>query len=171
MDGDLTLPEFGKSGEAAACRIRRFPGQNSGTLRAVKLVPGGTIDPGKIVSGLARAAELSLASIFENTEVKEIEFGDAVRMHVDGGQVLAKSVLLATNAMSLELGDLAGRAQSKFTLGVATEPLSSTQIEALGLGSGKPFYTIDFPYLWGRLLHSGGVVFGAGLVLRKIGAN
>src|SRR5262249_35024629 len=29
---------------------------------------------------------------------------------------------------------------------------------------GKPFYTIDFPYLWGRLLRNKGVIFGAELV-------
>ena len=42
--------------------------------------------------------------------------------------------------------------------------MTNAQIEALGLADGKPFYTIDFPYLWGRRLRTGGVVFGAGLV-------
>ena len=34
----------------------------------------------------------------------------------------------------------------------------------LGLSSGKPFYTVDLPYLWGRLLPTGGVIFGSGLI-------
>jgi glycine/D-amino acid oxidase-like deaminating enzyme len=62
------------------------------------------------------------------------------------------------------LNDLAGRGQPKFTLAVATEPLDTIQQESLGLESEKPFYTIDFPYLWGRTLRAGGVVFGGGLV-------
>ena len=65
--------------------------------------------------------------------------------------------------MSLELSDLVHSAQTKFTLAVATEPLGG-QLESLGLASGRPFYTIDFPYLWGRNLRAGGVVFGGGLV-------
>jgi len=69
--------------------------------------------------------------------------------------------------MSLELSDLIQRAQPKFTLAVATGPLTEAQREALGLGAGKPFYTIDFPYLWGRLLSNGGVIFGSGLVHLK----
>jgi glycine/D-amino acid oxidase-like deaminating enzyme len=66
--------------------------------------------------------------------------------------------------MSLELSYLLSRAQPKFTLAIATEPLGGEQLEDLGLASGKPFYIIDFPYLWGRLLRTGGIVFGSGLV-------
>ncbi len=84
--------------------------------------------------------------------------------YVLGDKIRAKKVLLATNAMSLELSDLADSAAPKFTLAIATEPLTSAQIEDLGLASGKPFYTIDFPYLWGRVSRMGGVIFGAGLV-------
>ncbi len=33
----------------------------------------------------------------------------------------------------------------------------------MGLGEGKPFYTVDLPYLWGRLLGKQ-IIFGSGLV-------
>jgi glycine/D-amino acid oxidase-like deaminating enzyme len=78
--------------------------------------------------------------------------------------VRARCVLLATNAESLELTGLAGLAEPKFTLAVATGPLSREQISSLGLSSGKPFYTVDLPYLWGRMLHDDRVIFGSGLV-------
>ena len=117
-----------------------------------------------MVSGLARAAEKSGAQIFENVPVEEIEFTDPVRLRFSGGEIRARKVLLATNGMSLELSDLAGRGQTKFTLAVATEPLGAAQLESLGLASEKPFYTVDFPYLWGRILRTGGVIFGGGLV-------
>ena len=69
--------------------------------------------------------------------------------------------------MSLELSDLARQGQTKFTLAVATEPLDTIQLESLGLADEKPFYTIDFPYLWGRTLRTEGVIFGGGLVHLK----
>jgi glycine/D-amino acid oxidase-like deaminating enzyme len=164
VDCDLTLPGTWEVGRSGSLPDSPISWTDSGTLRAVRQVPGGTIDPGKLVSGLGRAAERSGALIFENSAVQDIAFEEPVRLHVAGGWVLAKAVLLATNAMSLELSDLSRRGQPKFTLAVATESLSSAQIEALGLASGKPFYTVDFPYLWGRLLRTGGIVFGSGLV-------
>lgn len=168
VDGDLALPgvwEIARSGGLAESPISWT---DSGTLRALKEVAGGTINPGKVVSGLARAAETHGAHIFENARVSGIEFppglNGPVQLNVLGRKVLAKKVLLATNAMSLELSDLVGHAEPKFTLAIATEPLSSAQIADLGLASEKAFYTVDFPYLWGRLLRNGGVIFGAGLV-------
>jgi glycine/D-amino acid oxidase-like deaminating enzyme len=64
----------------------------------------------------------------------------------------------------LELAALRGATQAKLTLALATAPLSAAQLKAIGLGSRRPFYTLDLPYLWGRLLDSNGIVFGAGLV-------
>ena len=80
VDCDLALPgvyEIGRSGGLADSPISW---SDSGMVRAVKQVPGGMIDPGKMVSGLARAAEKSGAQIFENVPVEKIEFEDPVRL-------------------------------------------------------------------------------------------
>ncbi len=164
VDCDLTLPGVYEIGRSGGLPDSPISWSDSGMVRAVKQVPGGMIDPGKMVSGLARAAEKNGAQIFENVPVEEIEFADPVCLRFPGGQLRARKVLVATNGMSLELSDLAGRGQTKFTLAVATEPLAAAQLKSLGLASEKPFYTIDFPYLWGRILPTGGVVFGGGLV-------
>ncbi len=116
---------------------------------------------------MGRAAEAGGALLFENTCVYDIAFEEPVRLQFAGGHVRAHAVLLATNAMSLELTGLARRSQAKFTLALATSPLSGSQFRELGWQSGTPFYTIDFPYLWGRSLRHGGVVFGSGLVHLK----
>jgi glycine/D-amino acid oxidase-like deaminating enzyme len=137
---------------------------DSGTLRVAQEVPGGTIDPGKLVGGLARAAAQRGALILEHARVEGITCEESVALAVSGKQVRAHSVLVATNAESLELGNLVGQAEPKFTLALATAPLTHPQLEALGLGSGKPFYTVDLPYLWGRLLDGNRVIFGSGLV-------
>src|SRR5258706_8077280 len=42
---------------------------DSGRVRIVKKVPGGTVDPGKVVDGLARAAVRAGALLAENAEV------------------------------------------------------------------------------------------------------
>lgn len=164
VDCDLMLPGGYEIGRTGGLPDSPISWSDSGRLRAVNRVPGGMIDPGKMVSGLGRAAENSGAQIFENVSVEEIEFGDCVRLRFSGGELRAGKVLLATNGMSLELSDLAHRGQTKFTVAVATEPLNDGQLESLGLASEKPFYTIDFPYLWGRILPTRGVVFGCGLV-------
>jgi len=133
---------------------------DSGELRAVNEVPGGTIDPGKMVSGLARAAEQRGALICEYTRVEDVSFGEPLRLAIAGREVRARGVLFACNAQSLELSGLVGSTEPKFTLAVATEPFTNSQLAELGLASGKPFYTVQLPYLWGRLLPSGGIIFG-----------
>ena len=164
LDCDLQLPGAWELGRKDYLPDSPIAWTDSGDLRAVSAVPGGTIDPGKMVSGLARSAQALGAQIFENATIKHIEFQQPLRLHVNGAVVVAQKVLLATNAMSLEMNGLVERAQPKFTLALATEPLSEVQLGTLGLASGKPFYTIDFPYLWGRLLADRGVIFGSGLV-------
>jgi glycine/D-amino acid oxidase-like deaminating enzyme len=140
---------------------------DSGDLRAVAEVPGGTIHPGKMVSGLAQAAEQNGALIFEYSRVERVAFGDPLRLEIAGREIRARGALFACNAQSLELSGLAGATDPKFTLATATAPFTAAQLAELGLSSGKPFYTVEMPYLWGRLLPSGGIVFGAGLVHLK----
>jgi gamma-glutamylputrescine oxidase len=149
---------------------------DSGRVRAVGKVPGGTVNPGKVVTGLARAAGKAGAQIVEEAEVVRLKFSDPVRLFVkrsgNGGVeerlVTAKRVLLATNAGSRELAGsiYSSKASSepRLTFAIATRALGKKQILALGLGSGRPFYSVDFPYLWGRMLKNGGMIFGSGLV-------
>src|SRR5882672_86353 len=164
VECDLSIPGAWELGRTAGLPDSPIAWADSGGLRAVKQVPGGTIDPGKLVSGLARSADALGVQIFEHSKVEKIEFQEPLRLDVNGQVVRARGVLLATNATSLEMSDLVQRAQPKFTLAVATEPLTEANCQALGLGAGKPFYTIDLPYLWGRNLSSGGIIFGSGLV-------
>jgi len=164
VDCDLALPGAWELSRDGGLPNSPVAWADSGMLRVAREVPGGTIDPGKLVSGLGRAAQDSGALLFENAGVEEIVFEEPLRVRVSGGQLRAQHVLIATNAESLELSGLAGRAQPTFTLAVATEPLTAAQVETLGLTARKPFYTIDLPYLWGRLLATNGVIFGSGLV-------
>jgi glycine/D-amino acid oxidase-like deaminating enzyme len=164
VDCDLTLPGVWELGRSAGLPDSPISWTDSTELHAILLVPGGTVDPGKLVTGLARAAQALGVQIFENARVENADIHEPLALNVRGGVVRAQTVLLATNAMSLELNGLVRRAQPQFTLAVATEPLTSEQRAALGLESGRSFYTVDFPYLWGRQGVTGGVIFGSGLV-------
>jgi glycine/D-amino acid oxidase-like deaminating enzyme len=138
---------------------------DSREIRATGTVPGGTLDPGKQVSGLARAAVRSGAIIAENCAVRKIEWTNPSTLHVAGARLRAEKILLTTNALSLEISGLRKSAiQPKLTLAARTAPMSENDLKRIGLGARKPFYTIDFPYLWGRVCADRSIVWGAGLV-------
>src|SRR6266478_322547 len=179
IDSRLTLPgvwELSRSGPAK--KYSPISWSDSGNLKAVRRVPGGAVDPGKVLAGLARAAENAGVQIVEHAEVRSLHFSNPVRLRVRCNRrgrihhkvIRAEQVLLATNAFSLELSGLRAAAQPKLTFALATAPLSAAQLKALGLSSRRPFYTVDLPYLWGRLLESNGIIFGAGLVPPYVGA-
>jgi glycine/D-amino acid oxidase-like deaminating enzyme len=134
---------------------------DSGRLRVTKEVPGGTVDPGKTVSELAGAAEQLGVWIFENSAVVDAKFGNAVELHVQDKVLAAGRTLFATNAFALELTGNPGH--PAFTTAVLTESLPDDVLGAIGLTGGKPFYTVDLPYLWGRLLGNA-IMFGCGLL-------
>jgi glycine/D-amino acid oxidase-like deaminating enzyme len=164
VDCALSLPGAWELGRAGGIPGSPISWADSGSLRVVQEVPGGDVDPGMLVSGLARSADRLGALVLENTGVENISFEEPLLLEVSGKQVRAEHVLVATNALSLELNGLIGRAVPAFTLAVATAPLSPAQLHELGLAARKPFYTVDLPYLWGRLTTHDGAVFGSGLV-------
>jgi glycine/D-amino acid oxidase-like deaminating enzyme len=172
IDSGLELPGVYELGRSDPAKDSPICWSDSGDLRVVRTVPGGAVDPGKVVAGLARAAEKAGARIIERAEVQAIEYTNppclCVRSNVRGRiqqkKIRASRILLAVNAFSLGLSGLRGSTQPKLTLAMATAPLSLSQLKAIGLSSRRPFYTVDLPYLWGRLLDSNGLVFGAGLV-------
>lgn len=172
IDSDLKLPGVYELGRSNPAKDSPICWSDSGELKVVRTVSGGAVDAGKVIAGLASAAEHAGAQIAEHTQVADIEYSNPLRLHVRrkirGGiqrkEIHASHVLLATNAFSLELAGLRGATQPKLTLALATAPLTKAQLKAIGLSSRRPFYTLDLPYLWGRLLESNGIVFGAGLV-------
>ena len=141
---------------------------DSGTLRVVKEVPGGTLDPGKLVAGLARAAQRTGAHIYENHRVQHVAWSTAPELHLitcrgDTRKITATKILFASKALSLPQAGLTGM-HPRLTLAVLTRPVSERVLAAIGLAQRKPFYTVDFPYLWGRVRADRSIVWGAGLV-------
>lgn len=143
--------------------------QDSGTLRVVNEVEGGTLDPGKLVSGLAQAANRAGAQILENHRVLGIEWRANPEIEVAGRsaqtqKISAGKIIFATNALSLRNSGLQQEMHPRLTLAVLTAPVSERVLKEIGLVPRKPFYTIDFPYLWGRVRKDRSIIWGAGLV-------
>jgi glycine/D-amino acid oxidase-like deaminating enzyme len=164
IECDFHLPGVWELGRKNVKKDSPISWNDSGTLGVVSDVPGGTADPGKLVSGLAQAAQRLGAAIFENARVEKISYEQSLELEVSGRRIRAGQILIATNAESLELSDLSGGAEPKFTLALATERLTDAQLTEVGLSTHKPFYTVDMPYLWGRPLHHNQLIFGSGLV-------
>jgi len=141
--------------------------QDSGTpLGVVAQEPGGTIDPGALLSGLARAAVAAGATLCERTPVLGVETG---RVITERGAISCERIVMAVNAWVSRLFPDEAPCRVALTLALATEPLTLSQLTAIDLGHGRPFYTLDRPYLWGRVLGDRRVVFGAGLVWARDG--
>lgn len=133
-------------------------------LCVAETVPGGTIDPGALVGGLARAATAAGASLHQSAAVRALDPGRPARLRTASATLVADHVVLALNAWTATLLDLPVRFDTALTLALCTVPLAPDAIAALGLADAVPFYTLDLPYLWGRTLRDGRLVLGAGLV-------
>ena len=164
IECDLKLPGVWELGRKKVKKDSPISWNDSGTLGVVNDAPGGTVDPGKLLSGLAQTSQRLGAVIFEHARVEKISYEPPLELEVSGKRIRAGQVLIATNAESLELSDLSGGAEPKFTLALATAPLTDAQLTEVGLSTHQPFYTVDMPYLWGRSLHGNQVIFGSGLV-------
>jgi glycine/D-amino acid oxidase-like deaminating enzyme len=181
IDSRLALPGVWELARHKKRKNSPISWEDSGTLGIVRKVPGGTVDPGKVVSGLARAAQHAGVQIVEHAEVLAVSSSKTspargssaplrLRVRTRSGRcvrqksITAGQVLLATNAASLALTGLRRIAQPKLTFALATAPLKRAVLRSLGVSSRRPFYTLDMPYLWGRLMENNGVILGSGLV-------
>lgn len=162
---EVTLPGAWEIARQRGRKDSPIEWNDSGTVRVTNEVPGGTLNPGKMVECLARAAEKLGAIIVEHARVDSVLWDSkGSELCFAGGRLRAKKILLATNALSLEIAHMTRGMHPKLTLAAMTAPISEARVEALGLSQRKPFYTVDFPYLWGRVCPDNSIVWGAGLV-------
>jgi gamma-glutamylputrescine oxidase len=126
-------------------------------------VPGGTVEPSRLTLGIANAALRAGGIICERARVTHIDSGDHLRVELGDSQIRTDWLIVAANAWIKSLvHDV--HMGSALTFACATEVLSKSVLEALGLQDGIPFYTVDLSYLWGRITTEGRVIFGSGLV-------
>ncbi|WP_217474056.1 NAD(P)/FAD-dependent oxidoreductase [Stutzerimonas stutzeri] len=93
---------------------------------------GGTLNPGKYVSGLRRAALQAGVRLYERTPLLSYKEGSVVTCKTARGSASAPLMVLATNAYTPQLGLLRDKVAPLRVSAIETEPLSQTQLASLG---------------------------------------
>lgn len=132
---------------------------------------GGTLDPGKYVLGLRRAALAASVRLFERTPVTGIEEGPRVRLRTPRGAVTADRIVIATNGYTPLLP---WRRRMVIPLSCSlfeTEPLSAAQREPLGWSGGEGIYTAHETLESYRVSARGSIVGGVKTVRYGYGSR
>ena len=159
VDGCWEIAHRKARNESAA-----LPWRDGGSpISVANTVAGGTVEPMALLTGLARAAVGAGAVIHEQARVSRIVPSNRGVVEVDGAAIQARFVVVALNAWTTALLPAVRPMQSALTIACATTVLEPERLQETGLAGGIPFYTVDQPYLWGRLVGDGRIVFGAGL--------
>ena len=122
---------------------------------------GGLVNPARLVSGLADAASRRGVRLSENSRVTDLQRDDRrVTVQTEQGAVLARRVVLATNAFRPPLRRLRPWIVPVYDHVLVTEPLTTAQLDSIGWSqnqgmtdSGNQFHyyrrTPDDRILWG----------------------
>jgi glycine/D-amino acid oxidase-like deaminating enzyme len=93
---------------------------------------GGTLDPGKLVLGMRRAALAAGVRVHEGTRVARVERDGPPVLHAERGTLRAERVVMATNAWTREVGAPGARLLPLYVRLFETAPLDDAQLAALG---------------------------------------
>ncbi len=93
---------------------------------------GGTLDPGKYVAGLKRAAIEAGVRLYEKSPVLSYQDGDIITCATERGSASAPKLVLATNAYTPQLGLLKDKVMPIRVSAIETEALSAEQRASLG---------------------------------------
>ncbi|MBN3817674.1 FAD-binding oxidoreductase, partial [Paraburkholderia sp. Se-20369] len=125
----------------AAMRARGIP---PAFLFGCYVPGGGTLDPGKYVTGLRRAALRAGVKLYENTPLESYEAGPIVKARTARGSASAPFLVLATNAYTPQLGLLGDKVVPLRVSAIETEPLSPAQLASLGWPRREGIVTSHF---------------------------
>ncbi|MEE9103691.1 FAD-dependent oxidoreductase [Pseudomonas nitroreducens] len=136
--------ELGSPGEYldyAAMRARGIP---PAFLFGCYVPGGGTLNPGKYVMGLRRAAIQAGVKLYENTALLSYQEGPTIQCRTARGTASAPFLVLATNAYTPQLGLLKNKVMPLKVSAIETEPLSSAQLDSLGWPNREGIVTSHF---------------------------
>jgi glycine/D-amino acid oxidase-like deaminating enzyme len=136
----------------------------TGRFRAAMTIPGTAIlNPGKLVRGMARAAEALGVAVHEGSRVVRIEPGNTVRIETELGRLDAGQLVLATNGYTPQLGIFRQRLLPLCNYVVATEPLSPQQWQAIGWSGREALTDARVLFMYLRPTADGRIVAGGEL--------
>jgi gamma-glutamylputrescine oxidase len=123
---------------------------------------GGQVQPMKLVHVFKLAAERAGAVVYENTVVEGVEEGAEVVVHAGGCRVRAKSLVLAANAFTPNLGFLRNSVLPVREYVAMTRPLSEEEIKEIGWQSRVPFNDSRTEVFYLGLTQEGRIHIGGG---------
>jgi glycine/D-amino acid oxidase-like deaminating enzyme len=113
--------------------------------------------PAKLASGLARVVQGLGAKIFEQTRVTQIA---ERRLETEHGTVRADVIIRATEGFTAEFRESHRAIIPMYSLMVATEPLSKSQLAEIGLGERETFSDKRHLRIYGQRTNDGRLAFG-----------
>ncbi len=116
-----------------------------------------SVQPARLVRGLARAVERAGAHIYEGTRVTGIEPGHLSTTH---GTVRATTVLRCTEGYTAGLPDRRRRVLPIYSLMIATEPLADHVWDRIGLAERETFSDGRHLLIYGQRTADGRFAFG-----------
>jgi glycine/D-amino acid oxidase-like deaminating enzyme len=119
--------------------------------------PSATIDPGRLVRGLAKAVESRGGKIVEGTTVQSIEEKKVCTSH---GEVTAEVVIQATEAFTRDLKGKKLDLLPVYSRMIATEPLSDSLMSEIGLEGRPTFNDGRYIVIYGQRTEDNRIAFG-----------
>jgi glycine/D-amino acid oxidase-like deaminating enzyme len=132
---------------------------------------GGTLDPGKLVRGLRRVVLDAGVPLHESTPVLEIVEGTKPRVRTVRGSVTADTVILATNAYTVELGHLRSTLVPLHDTLFESAPLGDADLARIGWPGREGIYTAHESLESYRLTARGTIVGGSKAVRYPYGGR
>jgi gamma-glutamylputrescine oxidase len=124
---------------------------------------GGQVHPMKLVHVFKSAAQSAGATVYENTAVEGIEEGAELVLHTGGGhRVTAKSLVLASNAFTPNMGFLRNSVLPLREYVAITRPLSERELAAVGWRLRVPFNDSRTEVVYLGLTKEGRIHIGGG---------
>lgn len=120
-----------------------------------------TVQPAKLVWGLRRVALERGVKIYEGTAVNSISYDHPAVLRTQNGEIKASSVVLATNAWSCAIPEIARKIVPVNSAIVVTEPVAD-QLMKIGWSGGEAITDSQLMVDYYRTTREGRVAFGKG---------
>jgi len=128
-----------------------------GSLGGMYMSHAAAVHPARLARGLANVAEAKGVKIYERTPVIKL---DRQGLATAGGRVVANTTILATEGYTGSIKGLKRKLIPVHSMMIATEPLSTQQLEQTGLRRRYLFNNPDHITTYGQLTADGRIAFG-----------
>lgn len=161
---ELNLPHELLNAAELQNRIKLQLPESAAELAAIALPLAGTLNPGKLLAGLASAINQSGGVIYEQAKVVAISDGQPAIVTLEGGaKITAKEVVLATSGYTPDLNIFRGRVLPVHLSVLLTEPLTEADMAQLGWQGRECIIDSRRLFNYFRLTKDNRIIFGGGL--------